>query len=228
MGKAGYFERAMGDSCQARANLIQWYLEAQEFGLLLLDAHLNVLYMNAGASLLLTQSDGLLLRGDTLRVQRSNGSVALAQYLGGIPDKCSLLVRQVFRPSGKRPYLLQIAVVGESSLCQGRSQTDSDPLSVHTCASFLASITDPDSVVEIPKGQLSELYGLTVREATLAAMIVQGVSVENIAHQLKVTSNTVRFHLRSIFRKTHTSGQVELVRLLLSAPRLKAIHLEEL
>lgn len=61
---------------------------------------------------------------------------------------------------------------------------------------------------------LAELFHFTPAESRLAELIAQGLSPEDCAARLGVSINTVRSQLRSLFRKTNTERQVELVGLL--------------
>ena len=63
--------------------------------------------------------------------------------------------------------------------------------------------------------RLRQLYRLTPAEARLAAALATGATLEQIAAAHRVTEATLRSQLRSIFGKTGTSRQAELVRLAL-------------
>jgi len=59
---------------------------------------------------------------------------------------------------------------------------------------------------------LETFWGLTRAEARVAQRILSGSSVAQAAHELRVTENTVRKHLKSIFAKTGANSQAGLVR----------------
>ncbi|QMV64087.1 helix-turn-helix transcriptional regulator [Pseudomonas berkeleyensis] len=61
---------------------------------------------------------------------------------------------------------------------------------------------------------LAELFRFTGAESRLAELIAQGLSPEDCAGRLGVSINTVRSQLRSLFGKTDTTRQSELVGLL--------------
>jgi DNA-binding CsgD family transcriptional regulator len=63
---------------------------------------------------------------------------------------------------------------------------------------------------------LLEIYGLTRAEARVATLLTAACRIDDIAGQLKVSENTVKCHLKSIFSKTGTHRQSEVVSLLLS------------
>ena len=58
-------------------------------------------------------------------------------------------------------------------------------------------------------------YGLTQQERRVTALICRGLSTIEIAGQLRVTTNTVQDHLKSIFTKTGVRSRRELVATLL-------------
>jgi DNA-binding CsgD family transcriptional regulator/PAS domain-containing protein len=56
-------------------------------------------------------------------------------------------------------------------------------------------------------------YELTVAQAKVSALVLAGQPLSRIARSLNVSENTVRSHLKQIFQKTETHGQMELVHL---------------
>ncbi|MDQ6976657.1 MAG: alpha/beta fold hydrolase, partial [Ghiorsea sp.] len=68
---------------------------------------------------------------------------------------------------------------------------------------------------------LQKHFGLTAAETTLAKTLTNGCHslVEAAAH-LKVSTHTVRSHMKSIFSKTGCSSQVELVKMILTSPAI--------
>lgn len=61
-------------------------------------------------------------------------------------------------------------------------------------------------------------FGLTVAEARLASRLQQGESLTEIADALGLSRETLRRHLKSVFAKTNTNRQAELVLLLARVP----------
>jgi DNA-binding CsgD family transcriptional regulator len=62
---------------------------------------------------------------------------------------------------------------------------------------------------------LQELFGLTPAEASLAAAVASGQSLEMYARWHRISLNTARTHLKNVLAKTGTARQAELVALLL-------------
>ncbi len=69
---------------------------------------------------------------------------------------------------------------------------------------------------------LGKLYNLTPAELRVASALLAGDSPENYAQQAGVTQNTVRSQLQSLFRKTGTRRQSELVAVLSRVPPLQS------
>ena len=66
-------------------------------------------------------------------------------------------------------------------------------------------------------GLLRATYGCTAREATLAGALTDGCTLAEAATTLGISIHTARTHLKRVFRKTGTSRQTELLRLVLLA-----------
>jgi len=66
-----------------------------------------------------------------------------------------------------------------------------------------------------PAAILAKIFGLTPSEAKLACIIACGASPNLAARERSISRETVRNQLKSIFAKTNTHRQSELVALLL-------------
>lgn len=75
----------------------------------------------------------------------------------------------------------------------------------------LLRLYDRDGGVVVDERALISLYGLTRGEATLAAKIVAGKTLDEAAAELFISPLTARTHLKRIFMKTDTHRQPELV-----------------
>ena len=61
---------------------------------------------------------------------------------------------------------------------------------------------------------VAQAFALTVRETAVACLLTEGATLADVARGLDMQVGTVRVHLRSIFAKTGTNRQAELVALL--------------
>lgn len=82
----------------------------------------------------------------------------------------------------------------------------------------LVFLSDPEVPCVVDSELLGRLFGFTPAEARVAALVMGGKSVEDVAGALGITSHTARNHLKRLFAKTRTKKQGELVHALLSSP----------
>lgn len=75
---------------------------------------------------------------------------------------------------------------------------------------------DMDFKAEPGTEELRKRYGLSPAEVRLARLLVDGYTLSKAAGRLTVSHNTVKTQLQSIFRKTGTSRQSELLKKLLT------------
>jgi DNA-binding CsgD family transcriptional regulator len=76
------------------------------------------------------------------------------------------------------------------------------------------ALVDLEASVEAPESDLTHAFNLTPAEARLASRLVAGLSIESVSRQLGIGYETSRTQLKSVFGKTGTHGQSELVALL--------------
>lgn len=184
-------------------------LDLLEYGLVLLDDAAKPIYVNAAARHIFESRDGLTLERGRFSIsdrqaQREFRSLTDTLSIAGIPisAKAGGVVR-VPRSSLKRPYSLLAVPLGNSHFSgvegAGAAVVIFDPAAQRTTVVdlFVAS------------------YDLTRAEARLAMALAEGASLDAYAEKQGISRNTAKSHLHSIFAKTHTSRQPELVSLLL-------------
>lgn len=98
------------------------------------------------------------------------------------------------RPSGRKPYQAAVVQTGPGTA--------------------IVFVHDPESPRRGCTSALRKLYGFTKAEAAVAASLMEGKNLSEVASVLHVSTNTVRAHLKRLFAKTRTSRQAELVLLL--------------
>lgn len=77
---------------------------------------------------------------------------------------------------------------------------------------------DPDATPTVQAELVQRLFGLSEAEAYLAVALCGGRSLEEASVARGTTLNTVRSQLKSIFGKTGTHRQADLVSVLLASP----------
>ncbi len=105
--------------------------------------------------------------------------------------------------AGRRPLVVEAIPVGPGLI--------DDPF--HMLRSILL-ITDLGQSPAFRTARLREVFRLTNAEAKLAARLAGGEDLDAAASALGVTRQTARSQLKSIFGKTETHRQAELVALL--------------
>jgi DNA-binding CsgD family transcriptional regulator len=173
-------------------------------------AHTN----RAARSLLQRESATLALHEGLLTAKEAHSRVLLRQFL-----------LSAMLPSRPRPEAQQVRTL---SLPRGSGsqplQLMASPLSSDrhgdNGAELLLLITDPDQPVSFPDDVLRSLYCLTPSETDIANGLLLGYTLEELAGLRRCQVGTVRNQIKSILHKTGTARQGDLIRLLMSLPRL--------
>jgi DNA-binding CsgD family transcriptional regulator len=93
--------------------------------------------------------------------------------------------------------------------CYGRATAGTEDLSIVLTLKALGPRPGP------PASILAKTFRLTPSEAKLACIIARGAAPDIAARELKISRETARNQLKSVFAKTDTHRQSELVALLL-------------
>ena len=198
---------------QAELDSLAFSLDRLPMGVLLLDQAGQVMLTNRSADIIFSQNDGLTLALRGVQITSKQQSDLLHKMIYGASQTsqgkglASGGAMAVSRPSMKRPYSLLVVPLPRENFALS-----------HRRAAVAVFISDPEQEAETIDQLLSRIYGLTPAEARLASLLMQGKSLEQSGEALQITSNTARSSLKSIFGKTQTNHQSELVRLLLNSP----------
>ena len=103
-------------------------------------------------------------------------------------------------------HSLQLAVTPSNAIAL---TTDGDEVSGYVAV----ILTNYHIHSALPAEPLMTLFNLSESEADVMSKIVNGMSVQEIAHAKHRTTDTIRAQLKSIMKKTKTKRQVDLVRL---------------
>lgn len=169
-----------------------------------------IVQSNQAAEAMLVQNDGLSLKDCRLHAAKSSDHHALNRlFEHGAPasDKTDALL-YIARPSGKKPY---IAVrIRMSAHCR-KAPDARRPYQI-------LLVHDPDCGRVVNLAALRARYALTSAECSILEALVNVGSPKAIAVRMGNSENTVRTHLKSIFAKTGTHRQSELIQLALAIP----------
>jgi DNA-binding CsgD family transcriptional regulator len=184
-------------------------LDLIDFGLLLYRTPDMPVFVNQSAQRIFRHRDGLELgrRGlvfDDRDTQREFDSLlqAICAASNAITVRSGGIVR-VQRPSGEKSYTIMIVPM--------RGRTTGEVQNVHAAV----FIFDPAVKATTAISMFASSYGLTPAEAALAQDLAQGASLDEFSAKRNISRNTAKSQLHSIFAKTETSRQPELVSLLL-------------
>ncbi|WP_168220273.1 helix-turn-helix transcriptional regulator [Azospirillum thermophilum] len=78
-------------------------------------------------------------------------------------------------------------------------------------------LCDPERSLAGHEDSLRVVFGLTRLEAKIVVNLVNGLSPEECAQQLRISVHTIRAYLKQIFSKTGTHRQANLIRLVLAS-----------
>lgn len=167
-------------------------VDALAIGVLALDSAGRAVYLNPRAATMVARRDGLGLDRD----RRLVATDAQARLL-----LASLIEAVVDAPPGA-------AAGGFVRLPRRRNCRAYAAL---VAPGPLVLIHDPDETITAPPATLRAIFGLTMREAELAASLAAGMRIDDFARLSGISRNTVKFHLRAIYLKTNTHTQAGLV-----------------
>lgn len=177
---------------------------------LLVSAAGRIIFTNRSADQIVARHDGVTIGKDgRLRSLRKaqegdlDKLVAMSTKTDGI-TACTGGVVRINRAGKAKPYSVFVSPLRSNYFKLG-----------YKSAAAIVFIFDPDEKSRLPDGLIAVIFGLTPAESRLAALIAAGKSVRECASRLRLTEGTVRQYLKSIFRKTDTSSQSELVNLIL-------------
>lgn len=179
----------------------------------LTDVEGRVTFMNAAASQLVAMRDGLTVERGQLRAARPSDTTSIQVLLAdvvktsngdGLGAGGALALG---RPSGRRPLAVLVCPMSRRRTVFPGLET----------AAAMVFVSDPERSTVPDEDMLQALFGLTPAESKLTHLLAQGVSLQEAAARLSLRSETVRCRVKTIFEKTSTHGQAELVRLILSA-----------
>jgi DNA-binding CsgD family transcriptional regulator len=187
--------------------------EGLQQGAILVDASANVLFINAPARKALEAREGIALSGGCLVT--TDGSDTLQRLIAscahGIGALRGSLGGKVEVPRGLRRTALALEVTPLRAKNPG---TEIPWLGLRLPVAIV-TIADPEIKRRRFAQDLHKRFGLTAAEAGLAAEIVKGDGREAAARRRGISVATARSQLSSIFEKTGTHRQAELVHLLL-------------
>jgi DNA-binding CsgD family transcriptional regulator len=173
-------------------------------GVIVTDPTGLVIETNRAAEAIVECGDGLLVREGRLCARRVFETARVAKLIAGATEEQTRMAggRMVIgRCDGLPPYVLAVMPLHATPVGDRR----------------LAMIIIVDPARYVPSERdLADLFGLSPAEARVAAALMMGKSLADIAAASGVQITTVRTQLRSTLRKVGVKRQFDLVRILSS------------
>lgn len=192
---------------KARADNLQHALDRVATGIILLGDQGRILHTNQKAAQLLAESNGLKIVHGCLQAERVSEKNELEHLVSqaqatskgtGLGPGGAITISRGLRPA----LHLLISPVRNIALDSAAP--------VHA----IVFVSDPSQKARPQTVILQALFGLTPAESRLALLLCDGHTPPEIADLIGVSTNTLKTQLTSIYRKTGTSRQSQLVRLL--------------
>ena len=194
---------------EARDTTVTTLLDNSRIGVLHLDRRGRILAANDRARSILQHGDGLSDRDGVLRASTPSDQLRLKRLVaealptsGPAAVSGSMLLRRSFLLP---PLVLHVKPVGVPQPDYGAR---------HVAA--LVLMVEPGRRHRIDPGWVARVLGLTRAESRVAVWLAEGRSVRQMAEARGVTDRAIYWHLNQIYQKQSISGQVDLVRLVLS------------
>lgn len=171
-------------------------------GIVTTDSQLKVKSFNEAAAQILQKSHSMRLAGSRLQIRDGALRQAVKQLLASDDAEQR---RQFHLTSGGDD--IRLAIRPQHPQGQGWETHD-----------ICFCLSDGQSRIHLSEHTLSEIYGLTQREARIASLLVQGLAVDDIVAQEGISRNTAYTHIKAIFLKLDVSRQSSLVSRVLTSP----------
>lgn len=216
-----HFSRALGihvrlHDAELRSALSLSALDRLASGVILIGSGGKILHLNRLANQIIASNDGLRINKQSeimeLAAIKSGETRALhaAIELALHPDTIEVPHFshgvQITRPSDRPAYILNpVPLPPENDFGSARSR-----------AHVIIFVVDPDAAPVLDAPLLKKLYGLTAAEVRVTQRMYAGDTAIQASEVLGVSELTVRTQLKSIFAKTDTHRQAELMKLMSS------------
>lgn len=178
-------------------------LEKMDQAAIVLDAAHRPLIVNARATEILQQNNGLFLQQGGLRAATTTLNVQLHDAIAAASGAAEVKRLALARQPPRLPLLLTIMPIW-------RLDKSEPGMRQPRVAIF---VREPDAPPVINKEALSDIFGLTPRECEIACLLAEGQNIDAMATRLGVRIVTIRQNLKRVFEKAGVHSQAALVAL---------------
>ncbi len=210
---AARVRRAMADAGALGASLAG-LLENGRLGLIRLDRRGRIMEANDRARHILLERDGLCDRGGVLTSGHAGENEALQRLLAralprhGVQGAGGSM--KITRSKARTPLVLEVHPVRGMGVGRRACQVGA-----------LVLVVDPARRPRIDPDLAAKLLGLTPMESRVAVAAAAGQTVAGVADSLDCAENTVKTHLKHVYRKLGIRKQTELAQRVLSLEPLR-------
>lgn len=183
--------KAIGAALALPLVMAEW-LSAGRHSRVIIDDQQRVLWHNPNFSDFLSRSRALKMDRDVIVLSNKREQTALADFMRSESEQ--QMVIWLSDGSGQPQAVLQ----GQ------RLQT---PM---VSMAFGLRIADGDDYLAADYHDFDKFFGLTRQEAAICRLKLQGKTVQDIVESEGKSNDTVRFHIRNIYRKVGVSSREEL------------------
>lgn len=210
-----HFHRALNINRQlaeykAERDIANNVLEKLPLGVMLVTADGTITNMNRQAEKILGANHGLSIKNQRLHTAYPDTTRSLHHLIDAATG-----TQTESRQSGTLAIHHNGNEFPVSLLIAPASADLAESITGKLCSIFIAA---PDTEQPLSLETLSQLYQLTPAEARLTQLLVNGKSVEDAAQALSISTHTAKHHLKSVFLKTGTHRQAELIAHILRSP----------
>ena len=179
------------------------------YGTVWVNAEGRIVAANQQASAMLALADGLLVRQDKLRAVDAQDMEKLSRAvrMATVPGQRQGQWFGIRRRKQSVPLLVSVI---PATIPQALNPLSGGPFA-------LLILQDPGHQTLPRATQLQIIFRLTPAETRLVEALLDNETIESYALKMNVSRNTVRTHLASLFAKTGTKRQAELLRTLLTS-----------
>ena len=210
---APHFRRAvmLGNLFEQRrmvADVLAETLDSLKAGVFILAADSGVVHANSSAKKFLKGDQAFRVTDGRLVPRDASARTALAEALAAASSGDEAL-------GSKDPHILCRTGTEKSLFGTVMGLNDGQRRQAALRYRAIAALCLREASFEAPTvaPTLAKLYNLTPREMTVLATIIENPSAPEVADILGLSEETIKSHLKSIFRKTGATRQADLIKL---------------
>jgi DNA-binding CsgD family transcriptional regulator/PAS domain-containing protein len=190
-------------------------LERMPMAAVILDQSGRPIAANAAAGRLAAKRGSVTIGADGITANTPEGQRELAAAIrsvmpssGARPTRQAEALLSISNGPGRRPVAVLVVPVN-------RAGAAAAAVSQAAAAVFIG---DLDAHAPADVNRLAQCFRLTAAEARIAIGLTDGRSVNDLATDLKLSRNTIRWHVKHLLQKTGVKTQAQFVRLVYRSP----------